>query len=68
MPIPEAIPEAENYTDEPVKSPGFETVLYKGERYSFTSKRQKAAMPKARLPEQASDRRERDNQVVASLG
>jgi hypothetical protein len=28
MPIPEAIPEAENYTDEPVKSPGFETVLY----------------------------------------
>lgn len=35
-PIPEAIPEAENYTDEPVKSPGFETILFRGERYSFT--------------------------------
>jgi hypothetical protein len=34
----------------------------------FTHKRQKAAMPKARLPVQASDRRERDKQVVASLG
>jgi hypothetical protein len=34
----------------------------------FTHKRQKAAMPKARLPVQASDRKERDKQVVASLG
>jgi hypothetical protein len=34
----------------------------------FTHKRQKAAMPKARLPVQASDHRERDKQVVASLG
>jgi hypothetical protein len=34
----------------------------------FTHERQKAAMPKARLPVQASDRRERDKQVVASLG
>jgi hypothetical protein len=35
---------------------------------TFTYKQQKAAMLKARLPVQASDHRERDKQVVASLG